>query len=79
MCTRAYWSWRRELPGALSIFLNALEAPRLLFDPAFAPAEGAFLKVAAEACNDGDGELSKDGRSVIMSDPQGTDFPRPRR
>jgi hypothetical protein len=23
--------------------------------------------------------LSKDGRSVIMSDPQGTDFPRPRR
>ena len=53
MCTRAYWSWRRELPGALSIFLNALEAPRLLFDPAFAPAMGAFLKVAAEACIDG--------------------------
>ena len=23
--------------------------------------------------------LSKDGRSVIVSDPQGTDFPRPRR
>ena len=36
-------------------FLNALQAPRLLFDPAFAPAEGAFLRVAAEACNDGDG------------------------
>ena len=42
-------------------FLNALQAPRLLFDPAFAPAEGAFLKVAAEACNDGDG----DGTAVV--------------
>ena len=42
-------------------FLNALQEPRLLFDPAFAPAEGAFLKVAAEACNDGDG----DGTAVV--------------
>jgi hypothetical protein len=37
-------------PGPSAAFLNALEAPRLLFDPAFAPAEGAFSKVAAEAC-----------------------------
>ena len=42
-------------------FLNALQEPRVLFDPAFAPAEGAFLKVAAEACNDGDG----DGTAVV--------------
>ena len=42
-------------------FLNALQEPRLLFDPAFAPAKGAFLKVAAEACNDGDG----DGTAVV--------------
>jgi len=42
-------------------FLNALQEPQLLFDPAFAPAEGAFLKVAAEACNDGDG----DGTAVV--------------
>jgi hypothetical protein len=41
-------------------FLNALQAPRLLFDPAFAPAEGAFLRVAA-ACIDGYG----DGTAVV--------------
>ena len=35
----------------LAAFLNAVQEPmRLLFDPAFAPAEGAFLGVAEKAC-----------------------------